>query len=52
MPDVKAAVSNAVNWPFLQEPLWRWFVFIVAMGAILGVWAGVLRMIRGTAASA
>lgn len=37
-------MSNPFNWEFLNEPLWRWFVFFVAMGLILHAWNGVLNL--------
>lgn len=40
-------ISNLTNWPFLQEPIWRWFVFLIAIGLFLNVWNGVLSYMRG-----
>lgn len=45
--DPQALLSSLTNWPFLQEPIWRWFVFIVAMGLLLQAWKGVLRHMEG-----
>ena len=39
-------MPNPLAWKFLQEPLWRWFVFIVAMGLILHSWRSVLNEIK------
>ena len=39
-------MPNPLGWKFLQEPLWRWFVFIVAMGLILHSWRSVLNEIK------
>ena len=36
-------LSMAMDWRFLNEPFWRWFVFIIALGAALAMWRGVLR---------
>lgn len=40
------AVSNLFSWPFLNEPIWRWFVFIVAISLFMAAWAGVLAYMR------
>ena len=42
----KDLLSNAVSWPFLQEPIWRWLVFIVVLGFLLSAWNGVLRHMK------
>lgn len=44
--DVQNTLSNAVNWPFLQEPIWRWFVFIIVLSFLLGAWNGALRHMK------
>ena len=36
-------VSGAVNWPFLNEPIWRWGLFTGVMLLFLFAWSGVLR---------
>ncbi|MGI0011913.1 MAG: hypothetical protein ACREBU_00505 [Nitrososphaera sp.] len=48
MPEnpVASAVGKAASWPFLQEPIWRWFVFFVALGLIFRVWAGILSFMK------
>lgn len=46
MPNLKDMLSSAVSWPFLQEPIWRWLVFIIAIGGLLAAWNGVLRHMR------
>lgn len=35
-------VDNFGNWAFLNEPLYRWFLFSLAMGAIMWGWHGIL----------
>lgn len=35
-------ISSAANWNFLQEPLWRWVVFLIAISFLMGVWAMIL----------
>lgn len=35
-------MSNPFDWAFLNEPLWRWFLFLVAIGFIMGAWGFVL----------
>lgn len=50
MDDPKMApISNFPNpltWQFMNEPLWRWLVFIIAMNLLLAAWVGVLRFMR------
>jgi len=40
------AVSDYLNARFLNEPVWRWFAFVVVMIAILTAWNGVLAYMR------
>lgn len=40
-------MDKLYNWPFLNEPIWRWFLFLIVIGALLGVWNGVLRHLKG-----
>ena len=39
-------VQNIIDWPFLNEPLYRWAVFMVAMGFITTGWHGVLEFMK------
>lgn len=39
-------VSNAVNWEFLDEPLYRWFIFFGALILISFGWRGLLSFIK------
>jgi hypothetical protein len=34
--------DKAINWQFQNEPLWRWFLFIVILSMTLKVWHSVL----------
>lgn len=36
-------LSSAFNATFLNEPAWKWAVFIVALTLFLAAWGGVLR---------
>lgn len=39
-------INNVTGWNFLQEPLWRWFLFF---GALLGIgwaWHGILEFMK------
>lgn len=40
------SMPNPFAWSFLDEPLWRWAVFVIALGLILHAWNGVLRLMR------
>ena len=44
--DPNAVISGLVNWPFMNEPIYRWFVFILIMSAFLSAWSGVLRHMK------
>lgn len=37
---------NPLAWKFMNEPLWRWFVFFLAMNLMVVAWNGVLRNMR------
>lgn len=41
--DIAGMMNSAVNWPFLKEPIWRWFVFLLIIGFMLGAQRGMLR---------
>ena len=34
-------IKAAANWPFMQEPIWRWFLFLVITGLFMNVWRGI-----------
>lgn len=36
-------VDKLSSYSFLNEPYWRWFVFIVVIGAFMNAWSGVLK---------
>lgn len=42
-------MSNPFNWQFLQEPLYRWFLFVVVMILFLATWADALRYMKKAA---
>jgi len=35
-------LKSITNWPFLNEPLYRWAIFIIALIFILAAWRIVL----------
>lgn len=35
-------MPNPLAFRFLNEPLWRWFVFTLALGFLLHAWRGVI----------
>lgn len=35
------------KWAFLNEPIWKWFVFLVAMGMIMAAWRSILVRVSG-----
>jgi hypothetical protein len=38
--------QGLADWPFLNEPLWRWAIFMLAIGLISAGWAGVLDFMK------
>lgn len=42
-------IKNLANWSFMQEPIWRWFVFLIAIGLLLGAWRWGIMSIAGKA---
>lgn len=39
-------LPNPLAFRFLNEPLWRWFVFVIALGFLLHAWRGVLTYMK------
>lgn len=39
-------INNIKNWPFLQEPLYRWVLFLIALSIIGAVWAIIVGYIK------
>lgn len=35
-------LSWAINWPFMQEPIWRWVAFFIAIAMIMHAMNGIL----------
>lgn len=38
-------ISNLTNWSFMDEPLWRWFLFFGALMLIAWGWKGILSFV-------
>jgi succinate dehydrogenase hydrophobic anchor subunit len=36
--------DQVVGWEFLQEPLWRWALFLLAISALTFAWNGILEL--------
>lgn len=43
---MKEFFSGIKNWEFMKEPLWRWFIFVVAMTFILMTWGAILEYMK------
>lgn len=41
-----AIKDKVFGWQFLNEPLWRWFLFLIAISLFSGVWAMVLKYMK------
>ena len=39
-------LKSVYQWPFLQEPLYRWAIFVVAMIFIFATWATVIKYMQ------
>jgi hypothetical protein len=39
-------LSSVTNWEFLDEPLYRWAIFLVALSFIAFAWNGSLRILK------
>lgn len=39
-------IPNPLAWSFLNEPLWRWGVFVIALGLLLRAWSGVISYMK------
>lgn len=39
-------VNRFANWPFLNEPLYRWFLFFLAIGFMSWGWNGVISLMK------
>jgi len=42
-------MGNLTNWPFLNEPIYRWFIFVIVMILFLAVWSDVMRIFKSAA---
>jgi len=40
------AIEKVTSWEFMNEPLWRWFVFLIAWTLMLWVWGAILSFMR------
>lgn len=40
-------LNSIKNWPFLNEPLWRWAIFVIALIFILMAWKCILEYMKG-----
>ena len=36
--------DKIIDWPFLNEPMYRWFLFILALSFFAFAWNGVLNL--------
>lgn len=41
-----AGAMNPLKWTFLQEPVYKWAAFFVAMSLFATAWKGVLRYMK------
>jgi hypothetical protein len=44
--DTGNILDKVVNWPFLQEPFYRWIIFLTALGLALSVQHSLLRHMK------
>jgi hypothetical protein len=46
MDGIGSAVSSVTQWTFLNEPLYRWAIFIVAISMIMFGYNGILNLMK------
>jgi hypothetical protein len=46
MDGIATLPSTIVGWQFLNEPLWRWFIFLFALGAMGFAWKEILGLMK------
>ena len=46
MENFSGAVSSVTGWTFLDEPLYRWAIFIVAISMIMFAYNGILNLMK------
>jgi hypothetical protein len=46
MEGFTGAVQSVTNWQFLNEPLYRWAIFIVALSMIIFAYNGILELMK------
>jgi hypothetical protein len=39
-------LSDAINWEFLDEPAYRWFIFLGALSLMFYIWGVVLSFMK------
>lgn len=39
-------LQNVIGWQFLNEPIYRWFIFMGAWSAMLVAWGGILHLMH------
>jgi hypothetical protein len=39
-------LSAIYDWQFLNEPLYRWFIFLIALSGMLFAWNGILSLMK------
>lgn len=39
-------MDKLFDWPFLQEPIWRWFLFLIVIGMFFAAWGFVVGHIK------
>lgn len=45
MGGLSSVLSTPVNWQFLDEPMWKWFIFIGAFALMIFGWNGIMSFI-------
>jgi hypothetical protein len=46
MQSIMSTVTGIPQWPFMQEPLYRWFLFFGALIAMMTAWNGILSFMK------
>lgn len=42
-------LSGLINWEFMNEPLYRWALFLIAWTFLIAAWNSILKIVQGLA---
>ena len=39
-------ITDPVTWEFMDEPFWKWVLFLIALGLAMNAWNGILSYMK------